>query len=88
MAHTPGPWTYRGHSDRSPNRIAAADDTVIMDDEEYYQRCSPNDADWPLIAAAPDLLAACKAALNDRMYTDWPGVADLLLAAIAKAEGR
>lgn len=35
-----------------------------------------------------DLLIACKAALNDRMYKDWPGIADLLIAAIAKAEGR
>ena len=44
-------------------------------------------ADARLIIAAPDLLVAAKAALNDRMYKDWPGIADLLIAAIGKAEG-
>ena len=28
--------------------------------------------------AVPDLLAACEAALNDRMYKEWPQIADLL----------
>lgn len=40
-----------------------------------------------LIAAAPELLLAVKAALNDRRYLDWPVIAELLIAAIAKAEG-
>jgi len=44
--------------------------------------------DARLIAAAPDLLQACKIALNDRMYKDWPDVADILMDAIKKAEGR
>lgn len=34
------------------------------------------------------LLTACKAALNDRMYDEWPDVADLLMDAIRVAEGR
>ena len=54
------------------------------DDPEFY----PAKANARLIAAAPDLLVAAKAALNDRMYKHWPGIADLLIAAIAKAEGR
>ena len=40
-----------------------------------------------LIAAAPDLLNACEAALNDRMFKDWPEVATLLKNAINKARG-
>ena len=44
------------------------------------------DANARLICAAPDLLAACEAALNDRMYKDWPQVADLMKAAIKKAK--
>ena len=34
------------------------------------------------------LVSACKIALNDRMYKDWPAVADALIAAVNKAEGR
>ena len=41
-----------------------------------------------LFSAAPDLLVACEAALNDRMFKDWPGVATLLINAIAKARGK
>lgn len=80
-AHIPGPWT-----------VESAD---WPDDEpgivRYYVRHDPPEigmANAQLIAAAPDLLAAARAALNDRMYKEWPQVADLLIAAIAKAEGR
>lgn len=45
------------------------------------------DANARLIAAAPELLTACEAALNDRMFKDWPEVATLLIAAIKKAKG-
>ena len=40
-----------------------------------------------LAAAAPELLTACEAALNDRMFKDWPEIATLLKNAIAKARG-
>ena len=40
-----------------------------------------------LVNAAPDLLRACQRALNDRMYKDWPEVAEVLKAAILKAGG-
>lgn len=46
-----------------------------------------HDANARLIAAAPDLLAACEAALNDRMFKDWPEVATVLKNAIKKARG-
>lgn len=32
------------------------------------------------------LLVACKMALNDRQFDDWPTIAPHLIAAIAKAE--
>ena len=44
-------------------------------------------ADMRLCAAAPDLLIACRVALNDRMYKDWPKIADILMNAIIKAGG-
>lgn len=37
-------------------------------------------------AVNAELLAACEAALNDRMFKDWPEVATLLKNAIAKAK--
>jgi predicted nucleic acid-binding protein len=64
--------------------IAYANPSDGLDEPTFY----PVDANARLIAAAPDLLASCRAALNDRQYKDWPGIADLLIAAVAKAEGR
>jgi hypothetical protein len=43
------------------------------------------EANARLVSAAPDLLAACEAALNERMFKDWPDVATLLIKAIKKA---
>lgn len=85
---TPGPWRWE-----SPAPEA---------DPGYIDACLESDwggivyhsASWPvhgpdarLIAAAPDLLAACKAALGAFEHNhaiDW----DDLVRAIAKAEGR
>lgn len=101
-AHTRGPWSVCGAIDDpcpcglvwdSSDEIAVAEvfgpvvlkmdnppcDVAVSRDEQI--------ANARLIAAAPCLLAACKAALNDRMHKDWPAVADLLITAIAKAEG-
>ncbi len=46
------------------------------------------DADSALVSAAPELLQACEMALNDRMYREWPAIADALMAAITKAGGQ
>ncbi len=51
--------------------------------EQYYAEAESNAR---LMAAAPDLLLACQVALHDRMYKDWPEVADILMAAIKKAD--
>ena len=60
MSHTPGPWTavdFREHhivSDKYDGSICFV----------YPKRGVPNEANAHLIAAAPDLLAACEAALR------------------------
>jgi hypothetical protein len=93
--HTPGPWLADGtgcvYSATLPK-----DDCVIAE----LQQASVNwDADACLIAAAPELLEACKQLHN--CLSDWVEIADsddlrdsdseaikLSVAAIAKAEGR
>jgi hypothetical protein len=72
---TPGPWQYDGKF--TVTIPHAQGDTSF--------RTHPEDA--RLIALAPDLLLACKMALNDRMYKDWPEIADFLITLIKKAEG-
>ena len=118
--HTPGPWTWGrtedGHEIRMGNAINAVgiyDSHCVI---EYNHSVWPYDGDEPnkqyeeaeanarLIAAAPDLLAACKEALigakheackytdDDPDWTwhccDWSEVVEKLEKAIAKAEGR
>lgn len=82
VAHTPGPW----HEGVGGNlRVYGPD--AKGEHSGLVALVFKGRANVRLIAAAPDLLIACKAALNDRMYKDWPGIADLLIAAIAEAEG-
>lgn len=96
MAHTPGPWTYRPNKDYDPHRILGSDGSIVMNDEQYYPQCSDNPEDWPLIAAAPDLLAALQmvrdADEDCRKENDPHVIPDAarakIDAAIAKAEGR
>lgn len=88
--NTPAPWTTGGIFDpngpdprttiwgKRPRGAQSGD--IIAHDVRLR--------DTDLIAAAPDLLTACKMALNDRMFKDWPEVATALIAAIAKAEGK
>lgn len=77
--HTPGPWSIYFNSQ---------DDLVIRklfaDGQEAHvvARCHSGSDNARLIAAAPALLEACKAALSD----DQPYI-EKCRAAIAKAEG-
>jgi hypothetical protein len=84
-AHTPGPWNWNadGYLLLSAADVDERNAIIELDEPQYMET-----GDKSLIAAAPELLVACKAALNARMYREWPEVADLLIAAIAKAEGR
>jgi hypothetical protein len=84
--HTPGPWTWgEGYLWAGSHMLfwPTKDETIKVLSE----------ADARLIAAAPDLLDACKAALVEvqrtiSSHTSFNNTMDVLEAAIAKAEGR
>lgn len=94
MTHTKGPWTITGKpkgwvfvGNDTKQKIA----TIIVDDEGYGGECVANAR---LIAAAPELLEACKAARKhyaDIVSAGAPkhvqSVFLMLSDAIAKARG-
>lgn len=59
--HTPGPWEYRPEGD-SDGEVVGIDHFVIAGDVELA--CPPREEDARLMAAAPDLLLACKEMLT------------------------
>lgn len=91
--HTPGPWNLSANED-GRTYVEASNDTaddiaaLLMDHDQQQ-----NAANARLIAAAPDLLAACKAILArfelEPAGSVFPAAAlqTDLRAAIAKAEG-
>lgn len=91
MSHTPGPWHVEARGVNLTVIFAGsakgtrASPCLIMDGDE-----SEREANARLIAAAPDLLAACKDALfhleGDSYCADIEIQA--CIAAIAKAEGK
>lgn len=86
--HTPGPWEFEptGHG---PGHIAADCEGAIRDGvATVWGRTSEDtfDANARLIAAAPDLLAACKGLIENIDNPDWSDI-DKIRAAIARAEG-
>jgi hypothetical protein len=73
MTHSLGPWTFERN-----------DEWHIRDAQDNSLQC--NEADWHLIAAAPELLESLKEMLS---YCIWDTeYADRAKAAIAKAEGK
>ena len=85
--HTPGPWEFRKRP-REPWMIYANGGS-IMGNECYYPWVPDEEADWRLIAAAPELLEALQELMvaADRVSAEpvtWLGKAR---AAIAKATG-
>ena len=78
--HTPGPWAYDG----PPDNIH-----VVQADHPHMRVCfltsnGPTEANARLIASAPDMLAALKAALPDiELGTE---AYSMVRAVIAKAE--
>lgn len=91
--HTPGPWRKPLAKEDYAGACVVRDDGYIVADCNVFggdgapsaQECEANAR---LIRAAPDLLAACKSALEriDGM-NEAMGVVDELRAAIAKATG-
>jgi len=99
--HTPGPWHIEEHGIYVKNRVWVSADRVrvAVVDQEYIggEPATLSIANARLIAAAPDLLAACKSVLvwferwawdEDEPPASWGWeLKDELAAAIAKAEG-
>ena len=93
--HTPGPWSLAVSADRTPLVVAPGRSTGVaiipfQRDEVCRQaRIEETGANARLIAAAPDLLDAARAALDD-LISDGHAhyrVAETLRAAIEKATG-
>lgn len=97
---TPGNWTWRDvwrseDGYLNARRLRGAGDEIVLEpNTDTDIRVSPANAS--LLAAAPDLLEACKL-IYERLYGDpmtwadvaaWQGAAEAIRAAIAKAEGR
>jgi hypothetical protein len=87
--HTPGPWAIGLESDDDRFQVIASTGEHIC-----YVELDPVGSNARLIAAAPDLLAALKWAVDcsdmnlDDLDLDTCAALDAARAAIAKAEGR
>jgi hypothetical protein len=81
--HTPGPWEID-----TRHGLAVGPCRIRMSDSPTAASMAAKMADARLIAAAPDLLAACHAIFDHYDETDlMTGDIETLRAAIAKAEG-
>lgn len=76
--HTPGPWSYDG-----------IDDGIIRTAQREIVAEVMNCHDVTLVASAPELLEACKGALDLlRDLSTHPELIEQVSSAIAKAEAR
>lgn len=94
---TPGPWAVEYK--HGTTRLVAGGE-VTMCDETYYPWAPENDADWHLIAAAPELYEALKAMVYETTHlspedddgSHWCKISREALsnarAALAKARGQ
>lgn len=93
-AHTPGPWHVAGGVIRDGHDHDVAQIYGMRHWEPGFGPLSVDEqnANANLIAAAPDLLEACRETLrvleDPRSTTAMPHTARMLKAAIAKAEGK
>lgn len=86
--HTPGPWTVRYLTNVfADKRSVASTGGYATNGPDEEAVSAENVANACLIAAAPDLLAACKAIVDAHDGNDWsePGVSDTFYAAIEQA---
>jgi hypothetical protein len=96
--HTPGPWAWV-YADANHERPIALErddgpDVLTASEDTIGPRAYVSEADAHLIAAAPDLLAACEELLVEvasmnamRGYRVMPTVVEKIRAAVAKAKG-
>jgi hypothetical protein len=103
MSHTPGPWSrsWIAGGIRHLNKNVDFEAFWTPDDGEDQNAANyplRNSADYSLIASAPDLLAACKAFVQERDHNERRArcpedllvsgkVADAIEEAVRKAEG-
>ncbi len=87
VTHTPGPWSYF-HDSCTQCESEGKAEYIVMGPPDGHHGQFSNEADARLIAAAPDLLEACDAALH--WITDIDNAnrtVKQLRAAISKATG-
>jgi hypothetical protein len=98
-SHTPGPWVWDEMDGRiyitpegRPCHYVADINSRETDPEGDYPTRSRREANAAIIAAAPDMLTALKAALvtlsDDELYSQCKETYKTVELAIAKAEGR
>lgn len=93
MEHTIGPWHFDGHGVNSPTgeRIAKVQHSNNYEEgpDGKPRRNARFDADSSLIAAAPDLLMACREALVYFLAEPFSSehIRKILRNAVAKAKG-
>lgn len=104
MSHTPGPWRVGGRSGNTGEaeeivaglRVIAWTADTYNDEEDDGEVTDEDRANARLIAAAPELLAACRQSVNALNIaprfrvgdTDSYAIASTLGRVISKAEGR
>ena len=102
--HTPGPWAYTPGNSVLAVSASNGRRVAVVGDAAYWQNFRPSDeADARLIAAAPELLAALQATVEEMSVIDkdegcdhdvgicwcpWFRAKEAAVAAIAKATGR
>ncbi|MEH3109072.1 MAG: hypothetical protein PGN22_03080 [Agrobacterium cavarae] len=96
VKHTPGPWAFEGKELNlligpfSDGQVSSVVASVCIHPDHTAETKRKIEADVQLISAAPDLLMALKdietAALRGYLTPNY--CADIVTAAIAKAEGR
>ena len=90
MEHTMGPWKTelrRLRADESRTIYAGQSMIALALDFNCTDRDDESDANARLIAAAPELLEVCKAALGLAEHMSEGDLYDQIKAAIAKATG-
>lgn len=81
MNHTPGPWTVQN----GPRACIAAQDGSVL---ARVNHDTQSLTDASLMAAAPDLLAACRSMISLLGGMTSNSVPSIAFDALAKAEGR
>jgi len=89
-AHTPGPWRLDLDEKLGDWQVIDTTGTRVVADRPSNYEANNGPANARLIAAAPDLLAACEALLNCTSTNAKPcgDCARLARAAIEKARGK